>query len=129
MDEEHLTKWEGAMTAGERRILTTNLVGKSVEQVLLPENNEMRVACFERTGCLITFMTSEQFDSKIKPQGVEPGTLKVPTDDSLIRQDQNNDVEINDDGVNEEQAAQIEEQNNIDEAVGNDDESVLMDNE
>ena len=129
MNEENLTKWEGVMTAGERRILTTNLVGKSQEQVLLPENNAMRVACFERTGCLITFMTSEQFDSKIKPQGVEPGTLKVPTDDSLIRQDQNNDVETNDDGVDEEQAAQIEEQNNIAEAVGNDDESVLMDNE
>ena len=69
MDATNLLKWEGKMTAMERRILVTHLVARAQEYMLLPENDHKRINCFERTGCLITVEAYEK-DKLIKPQGV-----------------------------------------------------------
>ena len=69
MDATNLLKWEGKMTAMERRILVTHLVARAQEYMLLPENDHKRINCFERTGYLITVEAYEK-DKLIKPQGV-----------------------------------------------------------
>ena len=59
------------MTAAERRILTTTLIGKAMTSVMATDQDEMRVKCFERTGCLLTLLANEDHDSRIKPQGMK----------------------------------------------------------
>ena len=84
MDGENMMKWEGKMTAGERRILITQLVGESMDYIMAPDQDKLRIGAFERTGCLITMAVSEELDKKIKPQGISPGSFEVPTDASLL---------------------------------------------
>ena len=69
MDAENLLKWEGKMTAMERRILVTHFVTRSQEHMLSQSQDCSRISCFERTGCLIT-STISGFDNLIAPQGV-----------------------------------------------------------
>ena len=69
MDSNNLKKWESKMTTMERRILITHLVARAQDFMLLPENDKMRINCFERTGCLITTKICDK-DALIKPQGV-----------------------------------------------------------
>ena len=57
------------MTALERRILVTKLVGDGA---------------FERTGCLITILVSEEYDKEIKPQGTKLGSFQIPVDATLL---------------------------------------------
>ena len=57
------------MTTMERQILITHLVARAQDFILLPENEKMRINCFERTGCLITTKICDK-DALIKPQGV-----------------------------------------------------------
>ena len=54
MDAANLIKWEGKMTAMERRVLVTHLIGRAQDYMMLQKNDEQRIGCFERTGCLIT---------------------------------------------------------------------------
>ena len=86
---ENLRKWESKMTASERRILITWWLAKGMNFVMDEEQATMRVGCFERTGCLITFLVSDEHDKKIRPQGIEPGSFDVPIDGSLL-----GDVEV-----------------------------------
>ena len=79
-----MMKWEAKMTAGERRILVTQLVGESMDYIMAPDQDKLRIGAFERTGCLITMLVSEELDKKIKPQGTSPGSFEVPTDASLL---------------------------------------------
>ena len=51
--EENMEKWEGRMTASERRVLMSHIVADATETAL--KENESRVACFVRTGCLLEF--------------------------------------------------------------------------
>ena len=84
MECDNMEKWEGKMTAGERRILTTTLVAAGNKKVMSDDNDEMRIGCFERTGNLITMNPLHEFDKKIKPQGMKEGSFEVPTDRSLL---------------------------------------------
>jgi len=85
MDGENMMmKWEAKMTAGERRILITQLVGESMEYIMAPGQDKLRIGALERTGCLITMRVSEEDNKKIKPQGTTPGSFEVPTDASLL---------------------------------------------
>ena len=46
-------KREGRMTASERRVLMCHIVADAMETVL--KQDDSRVACFARTGCLLEF--------------------------------------------------------------------------
>ena len=81
---DNLRKWESKMTASERRILITWWVAKGMDFIMHEDQEGMRVGCFERTGCLITFLVSDEYDKKIRPQGIEPGSFDVPIDGSLL---------------------------------------------
>ena len=67
MKEENMCKWEGKMTASERRVLINNLVSRANDEAL--NNDTMRIGCFVRTGALMTHKKSDK-DLLIKPQGV-----------------------------------------------------------
>ena len=62
-----MAKWEGKMTASERRVLINNIVAEANDVTMM--NDGARVGCFLRTGCLLEFTKSSN-DDKIKPQGV-----------------------------------------------------------
>ena len=127
MDRDNMSKWEGKMTAGERRILMTRLIGNAVGHVLKPENDEMRVSCFVRTGCLITMLPVEDMDLKIKPQGMDVGSFEVPKTRAILDGEVEAQVTEGDVKVAEELAALAEERLNIEEDGDNDD--ILLDNE
>ena len=76
MQESNLAQWEGKMSASERRVLLSNLVGEANEKVL--NNDDMRVNCFVRTGCLLQYEPSDS-DNLIKPQGVRSKIIIPPT--------------------------------------------------
>ena len=69
MNGDNLLKWEGKMTAMERRILVTHLVARAQTYMLHEDRDRQRISCFERTGCLITTEVCGK-DVLIKPQGV-----------------------------------------------------------
>ena len=81
MDGANLMKWEAKMSAGERRILITKLVGQAMQSIMSADL--LRVGAFERTGCLITLLILEEYDKKIRPQGAE-ALIEVPVDASLL---------------------------------------------
>ena len=81
MDGANLMKWEAKMSAGERRILITKLVGQAMQSIMSADL--LRVGAFERTGCLITLLISKDNDKKIRPQGAE-SLIEVPVDASLL---------------------------------------------
>ena len=64
MEEDNLLKWEGKMTAGERRVLINNLVAEATEKAM--KNDDMRINCFVRTGFLLRY-TKSKADDSIKP--------------------------------------------------------------
>ena len=71
MIEENLNKqWEEKMTTGERIIWITILISDAQDEILKEDNDSQRiVGCFERTGCIITKIVTQESDSKIKLQG------------------------------------------------------------
>jgi len=79
MDTSNLEKREANMTASERRILVSYLVGQANSKMMSDEMDDLRIGCFERTGCLITRDIDVKLDKKIKPQGVTV-SLKAPTE-------------------------------------------------
>ena len=68
------------MTASERRILKTTLVGKAMSGVVDASKEGVLVACFERTGFLIAVIANKTHDSNIRPQGMEKGKFCIPTE-------------------------------------------------
>ena len=78
------------MTASERRILTTILVGKEISEVMYTSKEVVRVAFFERTGLLITVIANEISDSNIRPQGMENGKFCIAIKSSNLYFDQIN---------------------------------------
>ena len=92
MNADNLLKWEGKMTAMERRILVTHLVARAQEYMLADEaQNKARIGCFERTGCLITQVVTAA-DKLIQPQGVTVPFL-VPIIPPPVNQDVEEEVE------------------------------------
>ena len=82
------------MTSGERRTLTPTLVAAGNKKAMSDDNDEMRIGCFERTGNLITMHPLDEFDKKLKLQGMTEGSFQVlRTDRSLLDGDDsaNND--------------------------------------
>lgn len=79
MDELNLRRWEDAMPASERRILTTKLVALAMSETMDTSKDSVRVGCFERTGLLMTHTPIPAHDSKIRPQGMKRGTFSIPT--------------------------------------------------
>ncbi len=67
---DNLRKWESKMTASERCILIFQWVAKGMDFIMHEDQDAIRVGCFERTGCLITFLVSDEYDKKIRPQGI-----------------------------------------------------------
>ena len=74
MDSNNLEKWESAMTAGERRVLTSNFVARANKECLAEDDK--RIGCFRRCGALLTLDGSD--DDLIKPQGCTKPPLKIP---------------------------------------------------
>ena len=64
---DNIERWESKMTAGERRILSIGFLDKAMWKVMTQEHETMRVGCFERTGCLLTFIANHEHDQRIKP--------------------------------------------------------------
>jgi len=67
------------MTAAERHILISILVQKAMGYDMAQEMESMRVGCFQRTGCLLTWLPNEMHDTKVRPQGMQKGSFTVPT--------------------------------------------------
>ena len=80
MNADNMTRWEGSLTASERRVLTTAFVGRAMASIMDNSRDNMCVGCFERTGLLLTMLATVEYDSKIKPQGMKIGSFKVPTE-------------------------------------------------
>ena len=121
MESENLQKWEGKMSASERRILTTNLVGKANKTVMSDEMDKMRIGCFERTGMLLTHIINSDFDKKICPQGMKAGEFHIPTmlNDESVPESVNAmaDVDEYNSGRNEEEIVINEEYNDDDSII------------
>ena len=81
-----MEKWEGTMTASERRILTTNFIAQAMNHVMGNEMEEMRLKCFEKTGCLLTWTPHPLHDAKVKPQGIPAERIQVPLTQTNIQQ-------------------------------------------
>ena len=67
------------MTASERCILTTTLLGKAMSEIMDNSKEGVCVACFKCTGLVITVIAYEIHDSNIRPQGMEKETFCIPT--------------------------------------------------
>jgi hypothetical protein len=122
MDEDNLAKWETKLTSCERRVLMTDLISRAMKHVTSDDQDDMRIGCFERTGCLLTYLpSSDEYDSKIRPQDMELGSFSIPT----VQGNDNPVQNVDPDPLDEEQAAVIEEELNImDEEENNSDEVV-----
>ena len=71
---------------------------------------------FERTGCLITMLPSDQHDSKIKPQGMKPGSFNVPSAAQEYEgDDQGSNGSQEEEGQSAEEAALEEERRSMEE--------------
>ena len=77
-----------------------------MKSVMGNEMEEMRLKCFERTGCLLIWIPTPLLDSKIKPQGIPEGVLQVHQAQTIIQQPDNIPLE----GVETEAAAIAEEE-------------------
>ena len=62
-----MLRWEGKMTASERRVLINHLIVEATKKAV--QNDEMRAKCFGRMGSLLHHIKPES-DDLIKPQGV-----------------------------------------------------------
>ena len=51
MEEDNMLKWEGKMTASERRVLINQLVAEATDKVVA--NNKIRINCFIQIGLLL----------------------------------------------------------------------------
>ena len=60
-------------------------------KIMSEEYELMRVNCFEKTGCLLTWLPSETHDDKVKPQCIAEGLMKVPKTRS-VREEQTNEM-------------------------------------
>ena len=67
LSETNMEKWEGKMTVSERRVLINNFVTEATGTTI--KKDDLRIGCFECTGCLMHSTTSDA-DDKIRPQGV-----------------------------------------------------------
>lgn len=75
------------MTASKRRVLLSHLAAEAADMAM--KDDEMRIGCFRRVGCLITHHPSDE-DNEIKPQGV---TLKLLIPATYDNSDDNNFAE------------------------------------
>ena len=83
-----------------------NFVAQAMNYVMGNEMEEMRLKCFERTGCLLTWIPDPLHGAKVKPQGIPEGMLQVPQAQTIIQQADNKPCE----GVKAEAAAIAEEE-------------------
>ena len=50
------------MKASERHILIAWWVAKGINFIMHEDQEAMQVGCFERSGCLITFLVFDEYD-------------------------------------------------------------------
>ena len=86
-----------------------------MDHVLKPENDGMCVGCFERTGCLITMLSLDDFDAKIRPQGIEQGSFQVTKTMALPEEEIDEQVTEAGADIVEELATLLEEKVNTQE--------------
>ncbi len=67
MNTSNLEKLEVNMTASERKILVSYLVGKANSNMFSDEMDDPRIGYFGRTECLIKRDIDVELDKKIKP--------------------------------------------------------------
>ena len=125
MDDDNMEKWEtNAMTAPERRIFISELVGAKVMEYVMTDDTmaHMRISAFRRTGCLITKIPNETHDKEIKPQGMPLGSFTVPTERNNELEDEQDEDEENpiepmddNDAVLAEEELMLDEYREVDE--------------
>ena len=105
-DEDNVEKWYGAeshITASEKCILIMKWASNADCQLNRPSYDKSRWRLFEKTGCLITAVGSE--DDKINPEGLpnykKPPLIKLdpstaPPAFSIVPQKDSNDTENED---------------------------------
>ena len=79
--EENADRWfchEGKLTASERRILITQWVGDAWDKLCTPQYDNLRLRCWQKTGCLITADGSD--DDLITPEGLPNYAVPPPLD-------------------------------------------------
>ena len=87
-----------------------------------------RIGCFERTGCLITMLATQEHDAKIKPQGMKVGKFKVPNMHKNDQQVAQEEVYVPE-PKSAEEAALEEEENNMKETQMIDDGTLFLDSD
>ena len=88
MDEYNSESWKSKLTTSVRSFLVNRWIIQAMRHVMSNEMEKMRIGCFERTGCLITMLTTQKHDAKIKPQGMLLKSLWGPT----VRQSSNDNA-------------------------------------
>ena len=127
MNGGNLLKWEGKMTAMERRILVTHLVARANSYMMEDARDEQRLSCFERTGCLMTVVEAELHDKKIRPQGLTKelkilrelignNEVEIPRNNNEMTGEINNLIE--EENENEESEILLNDEQNKDEELG-----------
>ena len=59
VNNDNMSRWEGTTIASERRILTTNIVGKAMSGVMDTSKQGVIVACFEPSCLIINVVANE----------------------------------------------------------------------
>ena len=59
MNNDNMSRWEGTTIASERRILTTNIVGKAMSGVMDTSKQGVIVVCFEPSCLIINVVANE----------------------------------------------------------------------
>ena len=130
MDADNMERWESKLTAGERRILSIGFLGQAMRKIMTADYDDMRVGCFERTGCLMTLIANNEYDRKINPQGMKIGSFSIPSERLTVDVGEENVGNMNDiEGQGEEDAALQEEQALIDENNAEDEGYFWMEDE
>ena len=88
MIDENLEKWESTLTAGEMRILMTNLVAEANDLDFF--DDRMHTCCFRRTGSFMD-CTKYNSDDDIKSQGI---VSKIVVPDSCETENSDTNVEF-----------------------------------
>ena len=59
-------------------MLGLEVISQAMNYIMGNEIEQMRLKCFERTGCLLTWTPHPLHDAKVKSQGMRDGLLQVP---------------------------------------------------
>jgi hypothetical protein len=79
-EECNLAKLETILTSCERRfLLMTDLIARAIQHLTNNELDEMRIRFSESSGCLLTWLPTDEYASKIRPQQcMQPVSFSIP---------------------------------------------------